>query len=178
VGDSPSCESNRSALTSTAVSDPLVLYYIVSHVTRNPPSSIHRGIFCVVTNDTFPAILLAAAAAWFRGLLHVEWHILYTPSDQGVPVSSQGACKRSLEEFQILIGKILTPSSIPPIFPRCLFWYDCQTALVDESGVISSRHHHHHSSPFTREMNKTSAGGRSSETVSPPHNQSIAYVTS
>jgi hypothetical protein len=30
--------------------------------------------------------------------------------------------KRSLEVFQILIGKILSPSSIPPTYPRCLGW--------------------------------------------------------
>jgi hypothetical protein len=65
------------------------------------------------------------------------------------------------------IGKILFPSSIPLTCLRCLCWYDCQRALVDESGVIPSRHHRHHSSPcshITRGMNNRPVDGRSSET--------------
>jgi hypothetical protein len=70
--------------------------------------------------------------------------------------------------FQILIGKILNPSSIPPTCPRCLCSYDCQRALVDESGVIPGRHHHHGflRSHIAWRINNRPDGGRSSETQS------------
>jgi hypothetical protein len=51
---------------------------------------------------------------------------------------------------------------------------------VDESGVIPRRHHHHVSpcSHITRGMNSRPVGGRSSEIVSPHHNQSMEYIAS
>jgi hypothetical protein len=69
------------------------------------------------------------------------------------------------------MGKVLTPSSIPPTCPRCLCRWDCQRTLVDESGVVPSRHHHHHGSPcshITWGTNNRPVGGRSYETWSRP----------
>jgi hypothetical protein len=79
------------------------------------------------------------------------------------------------------IGKILTPSSIPPNCPRCLCWQDCQRALVDESGVIFSRHYHEHGTPcshITRGMNSRPVGVRSSETYSLTASYSIKQLIS
>jgi hypothetical protein len=76
-----------------------------------------------------------------------------TPSFGG-EVKPQIPYRKSLRHFKdplrclrYWIGKIFFPSSIPLTFLRCLCWYDCQRALVDESGVIPSRHHRHHSCP-------------------------------
>jgi hypothetical protein len=77
------------------------------------------------------------------------------------------ACQRSLEVFQILIGKILTASSIPRTCPRCLLLVDSRRALVDESRAIPSQNYHHHASSYshiTRGMNDRLVAGRSSET--------------
>jgi hypothetical protein len=79
--------------------------------------------------------------------------------------------KDPLKYLRYWIGKILTPSYIPPICPRCLCWYNCQRALVGESGVMPSRHNHHNGSQcshITRRMNSRPGGGRSSETCSHP----------
>jgi hypothetical protein len=74
--------------------------------------------------------------------------------------------KRSLEVFQVLIGKF---SILRPFFLLAPDVSANRTAraVVDESGVIPSWHHHHHGSPYshiTQEMNNRPIGGCSSET--------------
>jgi hypothetical protein len=77
--------------------------------------------------------------------------------------------KDPFEVFQILLGKILTPSSIPPTCLRYLL-----VGLPESSGGrVTSYPHHHHGSYITKGMNNRPVGGRSSETVSLHHNQSI-----